>query len=184
MGLFSLLFVLRNRMPRPNGITLKDVPAKDFVKAYAAHLRRTKAIKVPAWADLVKTGKLKELAPYDSNWYFVRAAGVARKVYLKKGLGVGTLRKIYGGSLNRGTAPSQFCRSSGGLLRHVLQDLEAINVVAKDTKGGRVITSTGRRDLDRIAGRIARTKYSAQLKLAALAPAPKAEEAEPAAAEE
>ena len=30
-------------------------------------------LKVPEWVDLVKTAKSKELAPYDPDWYFIRA---------------------------------------------------------------------------------------------------------------
>lgn len=30
-------------------------------------------IEVPTWADLVKTATFKELAPYESDWYYIRA---------------------------------------------------------------------------------------------------------------
>jgi len=40
-------------------------------------------MEVPNWADVVKTASYKELAPYDPDWFFVRAASMARKVYLK-----------------------------------------------------------------------------------------------------
>lgn len=30
-------------------------------------------IQLPSWVDLVKTGTHKELAPYDPDWYYVRA---------------------------------------------------------------------------------------------------------------
>jgi|APGre2960657444_1045066.scaffolds.fasta_scaffold03393_5 hypothetical protein len=40
-------------------------------------------MEVPTWADVVKTASYKELAPYDPDWFFVRAASMARKVYLK-----------------------------------------------------------------------------------------------------
>jgi hypothetical protein len=57
----------------PCGVTVKDVPAGEFIVAYAAHLKRTGKIELPKWSDLVKTSKAKELAPYDSDWYYVRA---------------------------------------------------------------------------------------------------------------
>lgn len=44
-----------------------------FIKAYAAYLKRTGKLEVPKWVDLVKTGTFKELAPYDPDWYYVRA---------------------------------------------------------------------------------------------------------------
>ena len=55
------------------GICVKDVAANDFVVAYAAHLKRIGKIEVPKWADLVKTASYKELAPYDPDWYYIRA---------------------------------------------------------------------------------------------------------------
>ena len=40
-------------------------------------------METPTWVDVVKTASYKELAPYDPDWFFVRAASMARKVYLK-----------------------------------------------------------------------------------------------------
>ncbi|ESQ49903.1 hypothetical protein EUTSA_v10022439mg [Eutrema salsugineum] len=137
------------------GKTVKDVSPHDFVKAYASHLKRSGKIELPTWTDIVKTGKLKELAPYDPDWYYIRAASMARKVYLRGGLGVGAFRRIYGGSKRNGSRPPHFCKSSGGIARHILQQLETMNIVEIDTKGGRRITSSGQRDLDQVAGRIA-----------------------------
>lgn len=34
---------------------------------------RSSKLKVPSWVDVVKTGRHKELAPYDPDWYFIRA---------------------------------------------------------------------------------------------------------------
>eukprot|EP00270_Netrium_digitus_P011580 TRINITY_DN36_c0_g1_i1.p1 TRINITY_DN36_c0_g1~~TRINITY_DN36_c0_g1_i1.p1 ORF type:complete len:170 (+),score=33.03 TRINITY_DN36_c0_g1_i1:55-510(+) len=141
-------------MSAPTANTVKDVSSHAFVKAYAAHLKRTGKIEVPTWADLVKTGTFKELAPYDPDWYYVRAASMARKIYLRQGIGVGAFRRMYGGRKNNGSRPSHFCLGSGSVARHVLQQLEAINIVEQDPKGGRRITSDGQRDLDRIANRI------------------------------
>ena len=58
--------------------------------------RRRPQIELPNWADVVKTGTYKELAPYDPDWYYIRAASMARKLYLKPGIGVGKFKKIYG----------------------------------------------------------------------------------------
>lgn len=30
-----------------------------------------KQMELPEWTDIVKTGVLKELAPYDPDWYYV-----------------------------------------------------------------------------------------------------------------
>lgn len=30
-------------------------------------------MELPHWTDIVKTGTFKELAPYDNDWYYIRA---------------------------------------------------------------------------------------------------------------
>lgn len=50
---------------------------------------------------------------------------------MRGGLGVGSLRRLYGGSIRRGPRPSKFQEASGAILRHVVQQLEAIGVVEK-----------------------------------------------------
>jgi len=57
------------------GCTVRNVAAQDFIEAYAAHLKRVGAVELPKWADYVKTGTFKELAPYDPDWFFVRMGG-------------------------------------------------------------------------------------------------------------
>ncbi|KAK1361296.1 hypothetical protein POM88_045770 [Heracleum sosnowskyi] len=52
------------------------------------------------------------------------------------------------------SAPPHFCKSSGGVARHILQQLQTMNIVDFDSKGGKKITSSGQRDLDQVAGRI------------------------------
>lgn len=36
----------------------------------------------------------KELPPQNIDWYYVRAAAVARHIYLRKTVGIGRLRKV------------------------------------------------------------------------------------------
>ena len=57
-------------------ITVRDVPAAKFIAAYAEELKKNDKFVLPKWADLVKTGVSKELAPYDPDWYFVRAGNL------------------------------------------------------------------------------------------------------------
>merc|ERR1711937_213576 len=125
-------------------VTVKDVPADAFIKAAAEFLKRQPKFDVPKYHDIVKTAVLKELAPYDEDWFFVRAASILRKVYLRKGTGVGALKKWYGGSsgTHRGT-------------RKALLELEKLEMMEHCSDGGRVITSKGRAEMDRIAGNIA-----------------------------
>jgi len=75
---------------------------------------------------------------------------VARHVYLRKTVGVGRLRKVHGSTKNRGAAPSHHVDASGSVDRKVMQSLEKIGVLERDEeKGGRRITQSGQRDLDR-----------------------------------
>ena len=89
-------------------------------------------MKLPDYVDYIKTGHHKELAPYDKDWYFIRAgmdvkrtqlrtknhllqvvtffylfilpnvASVLRHIYIRPGVGVGALQKVYGGTFISG----------------------------------------------------------------------------------
>lgn len=52
---------------------VRDVSAEDFITAYSSHLKRSGKLDIPTWVDVVKTGPQKELAPYDPDWFYVRA---------------------------------------------------------------------------------------------------------------
>ncbi|KAF7552174.1 hypothetical protein G7Z17_g4515 [Cylindrodendrum hubeiense] len=134
------------------GVTVRDVDAQKFIIAYSAFLKRQGKLPIPGWVDTVKTGPAKELPPQDIDWFYVRAASIARHVYLRKTVGVGRLRKVHGTAKNRGNAPSHHVDASGSVDRKVMQALEKIGVLEQDEdKGGRRITQAGQRDLDRIA---------------------------------
>jgi small subunit ribosomal protein S19e len=133
---------------------------------------------VPTWVDIVKTGAYKELAPYDPDWYYVRAgacsrhsicdnytykiaffvASVARHIYLRKDVGIGALTKLHGGSKRRGNRPSHHATSSASVQRKVCQSLEKIGVLEQTDNGGRRISQDGMRDLDRIATAVVETQ--------------------------
>merc|ERR1712216_654666 len=75
---------VEQRMSR-RSVTVKDVPADEFIKAAAEFLKRQPKFDVPKYHDIVKTGTIKEFAPYDEDWFYVRSASILRKVYLRKG---------------------------------------------------------------------------------------------------
>ena len=54
-------------------ITVRDVSADKFIAAFADSLKNNDKFVVPKWVDVVKTGVHKELAPYDPDWYYIRA---------------------------------------------------------------------------------------------------------------
>mmetsp|Transcript_28878 Transcript_28878/g.42932 ORF Transcript_28878/g.42932 Transcript_28878/m.42932 type:complete len:150 (-) Transcript_28878:397-846(-) len=136
------------------GICVRDVPAKDFIAAYAEHLKNSDKFELPVWSDLVKTAVFKELAPYGDDWYYIRAASIARKVYLRPGLGVGQLRKWYGGSYRKGARTEHFRKANAGIIRSVLLQLGEMKVVEAHPNGGRRMSRVGQQDLDRIAGAV------------------------------
>jgi small subunit ribosomal protein S19e len=138
------------------GICVRDVNSAAFITAYAEHLKNSDKFELPVWSDTVKTGVFKELAPYGDDWYYIRAASIARKVYLRPGLGTGMLQKWYGGSYRRGARTEHFRKASAGVIRSVLIQLEEMKVVEKLSNGGRQVTTVGQQDLDRIAGTVFR----------------------------
>merc|ERR1712147_477196 len=143
------------RMSR-RSVTVKDVPADEFIKACAEFLKRQPKFDVPKYHDIVKTGVIKEFAPYDEDWFYVRSASILRKVYLRKGTGVGALKKWYGGSsgTHRGTRKAHFQTAGGSIIRKAMMELEKLELMEKTGDGGRVITSKGRAEMDGIAGNI------------------------------
>ena len=60
-----------------HGNTVKDVAASDFIAAFGKHLKKGNKVRVPAWAKYVKTSSARELAPYDDDWLYTRAASIA-----------------------------------------------------------------------------------------------------------
>merc|ERR1711865_1327195 len=92
-----------------------------------------------------------ELAPYDPDWLYIRAASMVRKIYIRGGMGVGAFRKVYGGQKRRGTMTNIYIKAGGKIARYVLQQLEEMGLVEQDENGGRKITNEGQRELDTVA---------------------------------
>jgi len=143
-----------------HGNTVKDVPAKAFIEAFAKHLKKGNKIKVPTWASYVKTSCSKELPPIDYDWLFTRAASVAYQLYIRQKTGVNTLRKHYGKRQRVGTM-TEHCRLAAGKnIRYCLKQLEVAGLVGavlfESEEGtkismGKSLTKKGRTDMDRIA---------------------------------
>ena len=52
--------------------TVRDISGDKFIQAYARFLKRSGRVTVPKWAELVKTGYAKELAPTNPDWFYIR----------------------------------------------------------------------------------------------------------------
>ena len=142
------------------GITVKDVSSEEFIKAFAAYLKKSGKFEIPEWAQFVKTGCFKDLSPYDSDWLYVRAAAIARQVYMRRQVGITSLSDHFGGAQRRGVAPNIHRRSARKIIRHCLQQLTKMDVVGLikidnedggTVTDGRAITRKGVIDMDRIA---------------------------------
>eukprot|EP00397_Hematodinium_sp_SG-2012_P069076 GEMP01116051.1.p1 GENE.GEMP01116051.1~~GEMP01116051.1.p1 ORF type:complete len:172 (-),score=50.53 GEMP01116051.1:130-612(-) len=131
--------------------TVKDVEAAVFIRAFADHLKRQGKFELPKWADYVKTGVHKELAPYNPDWLYVRAGAIIRRIFIRGGTGVGGFKKVFGGQFRRGTCTNKFQTASGKVIRYVLQQLEEMGLVAAHPSGGRRLTPEGQRVLDTVA---------------------------------
>ncbi len=68
---------------------------------------------------------------------------------MRKGVGVGALRKAFGSAARRGVRPNRHADASGSIIRKGLQALQKIKVLELDNAGGRRITVQGQKDLDR-----------------------------------
>merc|ERR1719473_1364155 len=88
----------------------------------------------------VKT--VKDVAAYNRDWMYVRAAAIARHIYIRKDTGIGGLRKHFGGApRGQSTCKSHHTLAAGKIIRHVVQQLEKLGWVEScDDKGGRKIS--------------------------------------------
>ena len=77
-------------------ITLKDVPAESFIRAFAEQLKKEGKIAPLSNDVFIKTGIAKEVSPQEADWFYIRTAALARLIALKPNTGVGRLRHIYG----------------------------------------------------------------------------------------
>ena len=132
-----------------------EIPKTELIERASKELQKVTAIQPPQWAIFVKTGMSKQRQPMRTDWWFVRAAAILRRLSDSDGpIGVQKLRTIYGAKKNCGHAPERFYRGSGNILRKVLQQLEKAGFAKKVDKGlhkGRIITPQGLSFLGKIA---------------------------------
>jgi small subunit ribosomal protein S19e len=136
-------------------VTLYDVPTEELIDAVAEELRDE--VDEPGWTAFAKTGSYAELPPEQEEFFHRRAASVLRTVAVDGPVGVERLRTRYGskasGSTRFRVAPGHRVDGSGNLIRTILQELEAADLVERPPDGeGRVVTGRGRSLLDSTAG--------------------------------
>lgn len=134
--------------------TVFDVQPTELIEKVAQKLKEIPEIQPTEWADFVKTGVHKERPPENGDWWYIRAAAILRSVYLLGPIGVSKLRTKYGGKKNRGVKPERFYKGSGNIIRTILQQLEAAELIKQGEIGvhkGRLVTPKGKSLLDKTA---------------------------------
>ena len=135
--------------------TVYDIPADDFIKRVAEYLKENRTeVTPPQWSAFVKTGSHVERLPQTPDWWYTRSASILRKIYVEGPIGIGRLKKEYGGRLGKGTI-GEHKRSGGGeIVRDALQQLEKAGLVKTVEKRGRMVTESGRTLLDSLASEV------------------------------
>ncbi|MEM2848799.1 MAG: 30S ribosomal protein S19e [Candidatus Bathyarchaeia archaeon] len=133
-------------------VTVYDVPADVLIKRLAEELKENfPEITPPSWVMFAKTGCFKERIPVDPDWWYVRAASILRKLYVKGPLGVSRLATEYGGRKRGRRKPPHFRKAGRNHIRKILQQLEKSGLVHKVDRRGRHLTSKGVSFLDSLA---------------------------------
>ena len=129
-----------------------DIPAPVLVERLARHLREeVDMIVPPAWASFAKTGSHTQRPPQNPEWWFTRCASLLRKIYVKGPIGIERLRSEYGGRIDKGVKPEHVRKGGGAIIRKALQQLQAAGLAEPLRNRGRVVTSEGRRLLDKLS---------------------------------
>ena len=125
-----------------------------YIPALAEALKKIPEFEIPEWAQYAKSGVSRERPPMDEDFWYTRAASILRQLYIRGVVGVGKLRTRYGSRKDRGGRPDKFFKSSGKIIRVILQQAEAAGLVEKVLRMqyGRRLTQQGRDFLDSIDG--------------------------------
>jgi small subunit ribosomal protein S19e len=129
-------------------VNVHDVPSARLISALAEQVKGLPGMEEPDWAKFVKTGSHAERPPASPDWWFTRAASLLRKLYLHGPVGLGDLKRAYGGSKALKYYPKHHRDAGGSSIRKILRQLEQAELVAKTPKG-RVLTPKGRAMLDK-----------------------------------
>jgi small subunit ribosomal protein S19e len=136
------------------------VNPNELISKVAQELKKQNLVEPTEWSKFVKTGHNRERLPDDTDWWFHRSAALLRSIAKLGPVGTQKLRTKYGGKKNRGHKPERFYKSSGSIIRKVIQQLEKAELVKQTEKGvhkGRVLTPKGTSFLDKIAVQIAKS---------------------------
>ncbi len=131
-----------------------ELPADEYNLKLAELLKSMPEFEQPEWSFYVKTGVAKDRPPQELDFWHKRAASILRQIYIHKVVGVNRLRTRYGSKKNRGVKPERFKKSSGKIIRTILQQAESAGFLEKHNvsgkRAGRKITEKGKEFLEGI----------------------------------
>lgn len=132
---------------------VKSIEAGKYNKLLAEALKKIDNFKAPEWIDFVKSGTHNARPITEEDFWHKRAASILRQIYLREVVGVERLRTRYGGRKDRGMRPAEFRKSSGKIIRLILQQGEQAGLLekAKTKKKGRQLTEKGKEFLEQTA---------------------------------
>ena len=133
-----------------------ELDAHEYNKKLAEALKQIPEFEAPEWVEFVKSGPAKARPIEEEDFWYKRAASILRQIYKKKIVGVNRLKTKYGSKKNRGYQPEEFRKSSGKIIRVILQqaDKAGFTEIAKTVKGvrarkpGRQLTQRGKEFLE------------------------------------
>ncbi len=132
---------------------IRSIEPGKYNLALAEALKKLPEFKQPEWIIFVKSGTSKQRPIQDVDFWYKRAASILRQIYVKKIVGVQRLRTRYGGRKDMGMKPPRFKKSSGKIIRVLLQQSEAAGLLEKSAgkKPGRQLTKKGKEFLESVA---------------------------------
>ena len=119
----------------------------------AKALKEVPEFEQPDWIAFVKTGTNRERPTDEPDFWYKRAASILRQLYIKGVVGTERLRTRYGGRKERGGKPPEFRKSSGKIIRIILQQSDSAGFTEKVTgkHAGRKLTAQGKKFLEEAA---------------------------------
>ncbi len=132
---------------------IRTINPQKYNKELAEALKELIEFKKPEWLSFVKSGTHRQRPIAEPDFWHKRAASILRQIYVRKLVGVQRLRTRYGGRKDRGMKPPRFKKSSGKIIRTLLQqsDLAGLTEKAKSKKAGRQLTAKGKSFMEALA---------------------------------
>jgi|TARA_Y100000310_G_scaffold43287_1_gene40381 small subunit ribosomal protein S19e len=140
-------------------MNIYDLDPQEHNLKLAEALKNVPEIKMPEWAEFVKSAPGKERPIDDSDFWNKRTASILRQIYKRKTVGVSRLRTKYGSKKDRGYKPEKFVRAGGKIIRTILQQLDkaGFTEMTKPPRGvrektGRKLTEKGKSFVEDVNG--------------------------------